>query len=365
MSEQPAIVQRADFDFIRYASVWEDADILCRAFEDTAEGKTLVSVASAGDNVLALLTLNPGVIHAADLNAAQLACLELRIAAFKKLEYEDLLAFLGVTASDDRLKTYETLRAELSVVSRNFWDTQKESINCGIIHRGKFERYLRFFGQRVLALVHGPEIRSRLLEKRSMKEQEIFYNRHWNNRRWRFLFRMFFSRWVMGTAGRDPVFFDQVKGSVAQRIFARTEHALCRLPAFSNPYLRYIMTGNYSPEAMPLYLRQENHEMIRKRVSRIQLFLGPVQKATDTRCGGANLSDVFEYLSSEETRTCYAELLKKMDKGARLVYWNMLVPRQVPVEFEDQVSALKELAGSLLLQDKAWFYQKLVIEEIR
>src|SRR5438093_13522356 len=96
LAEAPAVQERAAFDFIRYASVWEDADVLCEALAPVAAGGRLLSIASAGDNALALLTLDPLEVVAVDLSAAQIACVELRVAAFRRLEHEPLLGFLGV-----------------------------------------------------------------------------------------------------------------------------------------------------------------------------------------------------------------------------------------------------------------------------
>jgi S-adenosylmethionine-diacylglycerol 3-amino-3-carboxypropyl transferase len=42
----------------------------------------------------------------------------------------------------------------------------------------------------------------------------------------------------------------------------------------------------------------------------------------------------------------------------------MLVPRSRPSEMADRLRALTELAQQLYRQDKAFFYQQLVIEEI-
>ena len=68
---------------IRYAQVWEDADVLLEAL-DVQPGHVCVSIASAGDNALALLTQQPArVVVALDLSPAQLACLELRVAAYR------------------------------------------------------------------------------------------------------------------------------------------------------------------------------------------------------------------------------------------------------------------------------------------
>src|SRR4029079_3337101 len=65
-----SIADRAAFDLIRYASVWEDADVLCEALAPVARGGRLLSIASAGDNALALLTLDPAEVVAVDLSAA-------------------------------------------------------------------------------------------------------------------------------------------------------------------------------------------------------------------------------------------------------------------------------------------------------
>ena len=52
------IAAKANFENIRYAQLWEDADVLCDALNGDA-GRTFVSICSAGDNALSLLTLDP------------------------------------------------------------------------------------------------------------------------------------------------------------------------------------------------------------------------------------------------------------------------------------------------------------------
>src|SRR5690606_34066661 len=144
---------RVAWDTIRYASVWEDADVLCDALAAVAPGGRLLSVASAGDNALALLTLDPAEVVAVDLNPAQLACLELRVAAFRRLDDAELLPFLGVGDAGRRLDAYRRLRSELSAEASAFWDARPELIERGAIHVGKFERYLRTFRQWVLPTI--------------------------------------------------------------------------------------------------------------------------------------------------------------------------------------------------------------------
>jgi len=92
---------RADFTGIRYAQVWEDADVLLAGL-DVQPGDVCVSIASAGDNALALLTNGPSRVIALDLSQAQLFCLELRVAAYKTLTHGELLELIGSRPSSRR-----------------------------------------------------------------------------------------------------------------------------------------------------------------------------------------------------------------------------------------------------------------------
>src|SRR5205823_14457088 len=93
VSEQPSsrrtdlrseAAARADFTQIRYAQCWEDADVLLEAL-DIQPGDSCLSIASAGDNVLAMASRGQRRVVALDLSAAQLACLVLRMAAYGTL----------------------------------------------------------------------------------------------------------------------------------------------------------------------------------------------------------------------------------------------------------------------------------------
>jgi S-adenosylmethionine-diacylglycerol 3-amino-3-carboxypropyl transferase len=359
------IDERADFGIIRYANCWEDADVLCAALKP-AIGKRILSIASAGDNSLALLAAGCEVV-AADLSPAQLACVELRMAAFRELDYEGTLAFLGVSESSQRLETFRTLAGHLSVGARHYWDERGEVIAAGVIQAGKFENYFRKFRCRLMPLVHGRAKVRQLLEKKTPQCRRDFYNDRWNTWRWRLLFRVFFSRFVMGRLGRDPEFFRYVEGSVADRILERTEYALTELSPDSNPYLHFILMGNYGA-ALPRYLRRENFEAIRTGLDRLTLFEGPLEEAA-ARFGndgfdGYNLSDIFEYLDEETCRSVFEKLLSVANPGCRLAYWNMLVPRQCPDELANRIQPLTELAADQFSKDQAFFYSRFVVEEV-
>lgn len=357
------IHERASFGFVRYGSVWEDADVLCAALGDTARGGRVLSIASAGDNALALLTLDPAEVVAADLSLAQLACVALRLEALRRLDDGALLAFLGLAPATDRAITYLKLRGELPEFARAFWDAHPDAIAAGVTRAGKFERYLLAFRRWVLPLVHSKATIQALAQLDQGEGQERFYAKRWDNWRWRLLFKVFFSRFVMGRAGRDPAFFAEVEGAVGERILARTRWAITRLPVRTNPYFRAILAGGFVPEAPPRWLRPEHLGAVRARADRVRLVHGPVEGA-----GGPfaafNLSDIFEYMPPPECERVYLALLERAQPGARLAYWNMLAPRRRPEAFASRVRELTAEAEALHARDRAWFYRAFRLEEV-
>ncbi|HWM94968.1 MAG TPA: DUF3419 family protein [Thermoanaerobaculia bacterium] len=360
------IENRARFDLIRYANVWEDAWILREALRP-APGRRMLSIASAGDNSFALLAGGAEVV-AADLSPAQIALVDLKRAAIRRLTADECAAFLGFRRSDqDRRQTYEQLERDLDPESREFWREQMEDITYGPAHLGKFEAYFELFREKVLPLIHRRETVLSLLEPRDQAGREAFYESTWNNLRWRLLFRVFFSRFVMGRLGRDPEFFRYVEGSVAERILGRSRYALTVLPTHENPYLEYILTGNFS-RSLPLYLRPEVYPEVKRNLDRLILFEGSIDQAAKLHRGegfdGFNLSDIFEYLDEPTSSEVYARLLDAARPGARFAYWNMLVPRRLSKSFPGRVRYLEAESKELFAKDLAWFYSAFILEEV-
>ena len=360
------VAAHADFSRIRYAQCWEDADILVEALAPS-RGGLYVSIASAGDNALALLSQAPDKVVALDLNPAQLACVALRVAAYKNLKHAELLELIGSRPSKQRESLYQRCRKTLDKDARRYWDQHGGLIRAGIGAAGKFEEYFSLFRRRVMPLIHSRKRVEQLLLGGSVEQCETFYSRYWNNWRWRGLFQMFFSRFVMGRMGRDPSFFRYVEGSVAERILSRTRHALTRLNPRDNPYLQWILTGTH-PYALPYALRAENFDVIRDNLHRFEWRLASIEdylaEAGRGSIAGYNLSDIFEYMSEQNYHKLLDRLIQSGQSGARLAYWNMLVPRRAPDTYTDRLISHSDMAQRLFLQDKAFFYSAFVVEEV-
>jgi S-adenosylmethionine-diacylglycerol 3-amino-3-carboxypropyl transferase len=331
-------------------------------------GDVCLSIASAGDNALALLTKQPSRVIALDLNAAQLACLELRVAAYRVLTHPELLELVGSRPSTRRAKLYSRCRPFMGGAARAFWDRRPLEIAHGIGSSGKFERYLTLFRRRVLPLVHPHTTIMEVLRPTTIDVRRRFYDEQWDTWRWRMLFRAFFSRSIMGPLGRDPEFFRYVDADVPAFIIERTKHALTELDPSSNPYVHWILTGTHG-EALPCALRPEHFDTIRANLDRLEWHAESLEEHLNRSAARQfdrfNLSDVFEYVSHEHYHQVLKAIVRCSRPGARLAYWNMLVPRRRPRHLAPRLRPLDDLAHALHRNDRAFFYSAFRLEEVQ
>ena len=362
------VATRAEFSQIRYAQVWEDADVLLEGL-DIQPGHICVSIASAGDNALAMLTRDPARVIALDLSPAQLACLELRVAAYRELTHPELLELIGSRPSTRRESLYARCRSALSPDVRTFWDARSAEIAAGIGGAGKMERYFALFRTKLLPLIHPRARVLKMIEPmKDEAERGRFYESTWNTWRWRLLFRIFFSRAVMGRMGRDPSFFTYVEGSVADRIMARARHAMVTLDPSINPYIHWLVTGTHA-DALPCALRPENFDRIRNNLDRLEWHRVSVEEflaqAGPSSFDRYNFSDLFEYVSVEHFHRMLDQIVRVSRPAARLAYWNLLAERKRPEFMADRLLPLAELSARLHDADRTFFYNAFVVEEVR
>jgi len=357
---------RARAEVLGYAQCWEDADVLVEALAPRP-GERCLSIASAGDNTLALLACCPERVVALDCNPAQIASLELRVAAYRALEHPEMLELLGSRPSRRRTTLYQRCRTQLGSSTRAFWDARPESIAQGFGTAGRLERYLALFRRRVLPAIHPRSRVERLLRGGCRAEREAFYAREWDSRAWRAVFRVFFSRAVMGLAGRARSHFRYAEHSISAQLLERLRYACTVLDPADNPYLQWILTGRHGA-VLPFALRAENFERIRANLDRLEWhclrlegFLACARTASFDCC---NLSDAFEYMDAAHYEATLRDLLDAARPGARLAYWNLLVGRSRPAALARRLAPRTARAADLHARDKTFFYRGFVLEEV-
>ena len=348
-----------------YSRCWEDHDTLRRGLR-IQPGDRVLSIASAGDNSFALLLDDPASVTMLDRNTTQLALCRLKIACIRQLEPRTARRFLGYEAApgSERLATFEALASELPERDRATLRAAPGALVAGICNVGKFERYLASFRRFVLPLVQWPSTVRRIAEMTDLGEQRALYEEKWDSRRWRTLFRIFFGRRVMERRGRQKEFFDHVEEQSVGDVFRRrAKKALTEIPAATNPYLTWVLVER---NIAPPYLDEAHYATIRERVDRLEIYEddleGHFSKVEPGAYDAFNLSDCFEYMSKEASDQHLAQIVRASRSGARLVYWNLLVPRDGA-----DVAGLTpepELSKALHRTDRAFFYGRLVVERV-
>ncbi len=338
-------------DYLRYTNCWEDADLLLDALQIN-QGDRVLSIGSAGDNCFSLLCEAPDLVVAVDVNQAQLALIELKKAAIKHLDHSSFLELLGFSPSKRRDALFQLIMPELSPKTRMFWQDNTELIEQGLIHQGKFEKYFELYRNKVLPLIHSSNVIDTLFESKSSSSQKGFYSRKWNNLRWRGLFKIFFSKFIMGRLGRDPQFLTEVELPVGDFIYNQAANHLSSKSCQQNFFLDYILRGSFNIR-LPHYAREENFYKIKSNIDKLEIRLGYAQEIAEEYKGlnKFNLSNIFEYMSKEVFQSVVTKLASLTKKESRFAYWNLMVPR----ELSSAVNSLEKVNFNYT-NDNGFFY---------
>ena len=375
---------RVDFSLIRYSQCWEDTEVLLESL-NIQENDICFGILSAGDNVFSMLAENPKKVVALDISFPQIALAKLKKEVFNSLSYEEMLEFMGVMKSDKRIEIYDRIKENLDKEVKEYWDFNKEAIQKGIIHAGKFEKFFKIFREKILPFVHSKKRIEKLLEKKSRQERMEYYDNHWNNFRWKLMFKLFFSKYIVGKLGRDKEFFRYAEKNISEEMKERSRYALCEQNPYENPYINYILTGNYRKDCLPYFLRKENFDKIIKNLHKVEILQSSVEEYLDQidfKIDKFNLSDIFEYMSAENYSKLMGKIYDNAENNALLAYWNLIVERnsekldykktdsEIAVTGKEtnvngkKYERMKELDRKLHEKDMTFFYTDFVVEKV-
>ena len=350
-------------DYIRYAQCWEDADILVNALQPEA-GSNILSIGSAGDNSFSLLTQNPAQVVAVDINNAQVQLIHLKKMAIQLFNRQKYLEFAGYCNSNRRDELIYEVFNQMNDEQLAYWNERIDILQKGIIHQGKFEHYFSHFRRFVMPLVHGKELVDELIKEKSEEEQLQFYMKWWNTPRWRWLFKIFFSRFIMGRFGRDPQFLKEVDEPVASFIFKRSELQLSSVKCQDNYLLHYILKRKFE-DSLPHYVRAENYNKVKENIGKLIVVKGLVEDIQKDfapfHC--FNLSNIFEYMNEQIFEKIAHSLVSMAHETAKFAYWNLMVPRRLSAAAPSMYSLNEKESDYYSRIDKGFFYSRFLIED--
>jgi S-adenosylmethionine-diacylglycerol 3-amino-3-carboxypropyl transferase len=355
---------------ILYAQCWEDPQIDLEAFEIQPDD-TVFTITSGGCNALAFLAAGADRVIALDLSPFQNYVLELKMAAFRGLQYPEMLGFLGAARSARRMEMYAAVRKSLSPEARTYWNQHPRKVEIGIIHTGRYEKFIQFLRRWFFRLGDGQDLTKRLFAAPDRAARERLYFERWNGRRWRLFMRVLLNRRVQSLLF-DPAFFAQLGEtfSFGKHFQGRVQHAVVDLEPRKNWFLSYILRGGFEqPGCLPPYLRRGNFEKIRSRLDRVQVVLGSCESFFPTLPDNAvakfNFTNIFEWMTPESVERLLRETIRVARDGAILTYRNLLVPRSRPESLARWLESDTELARRLHEQDLSFIYRAYVVERVR
>ncbi len=270
-----------------YNTCWEDPRLDHQALNLTAEDTILV-ITSAGCNALDYALAGPKQVVAVDMNPRQNALLDLKLAAIRNLQYEDFFAMFGNGRLPGAKKIYEEkLRPSLSEWPQRYWDKWIKFFDpenrrpfyfrgtCG-----SFAMLINMYINRVAKL--RPYFND-LLQCSTVAQQQEIYERHLRKRFWsksmRFAMRRDTILSFLGVpqAQRHQI-ETQYRGGISQFVQDCVEAVFARLPLADNYFWRVYMTGHYTKECCPEYLKPENFERLRQGLAdRVQTHTDSVE----------------------------------------------------------------------------------------
>ncbi|MGD0976891.1 MAG: DUF3419 family protein [Minisyncoccia bacterium] len=354
-----------DKQIINYSNCWEDSDVLTKALNINS-GDDILSITSGGCNTLALLLQNPRSIVAVDFNSAQNYLLELKVASFRILSYDECLAFFGITKSDERLQIFDRLKNGITHEARQWWMKNTDLINKGIINVGKFEHYLSIFRTKIMPLIHSKKTIRNLFLSDSLANQKKFYDEIWNTWLWRFAFRIFFSRMIMDRFGRRKGSFAHTQiDNVANHYFERARHGLIEISIQNNYLINYIFTGTFNRNNMPPYLQRNNYNTLKTRLGRLKIVTAGIneflQTSKDNAFSKFNLSDIFETMNQDEADSVFEEIVRVGRNNSIFAFWNNLVDRKPPDTLKASVFENREISNKLFSVDRGFMYSDFLV----
>lgn len=268
-----------------YNTCWEDPRLDREALQLTPSDRVLV-ITSAGCNALDYAITGPAHVYAVDMNPRQNSLLELKIAGIRKLEYEDFYKFFGNGYHPEAARVYRSqLRSELSPWAQNYWDKFLKFFDNSkrtFYYRGTsgaFARMIRFYIDRMAKI--RPEI-DQLIACKSVGEQASIYEAI-REKFWKRLLKFAMNRdstlSLLGVprAQRQQI-EKQYPGGILKFIQDSMEAVFAKLPFSDNYFWRVYITGSYTPDCCPEYLKPDNFTKLKAdRVSNVSVHTDSVQ----------------------------------------------------------------------------------------
>ncbi len=375
-----------------YNTCWEDPRLDREALALQAHDRLLM-ITSAGCNALDYLLAGAGEVHCVDLNPRQNALLELKVAGIRRLEFEDFFRMFGEGYWPAAPAVYQqTLRAELSATSRDYWDRRIEFFSGSgprrsFYFRGTAGYFAWLMNGYINRVSRVRPLVEEILAATELGRQQVLYERV-KPQLWRGSIRWLLRRdATLALLGVPRLQRQQLEsdhqGGIARFIETCVESVFTRTLMADNYFWRVYLTGRYSPSCCPEYLKPENFARLRSGlVDRLSVHTNSICGFLEQHSGTFTrfvLLDHMDWLGQHDEPLLarqWAALLSRSAPRAR-VLWRSGGTRcdhvnRLPVSWQGNRRPLGELleyhtdwADRLHAQDRVHTYGSFYIADVK
>lgn len=372
-----------------YNQIWEDPRVDAQAM-DLGPGHRVLTISSGGCNVLNYLVHRPERIIAIDLNTCHMSLTRLKLAALKHLpDYEAFFNFFGVGHHADNLSNYRTyIREHLDPVTRRYWETSVwPGRHIGPKRIGFFRK--GFYNYSKLGLLFRIAHRlakvtrrnpNKLLEAKSMEEQEKAFQEIvdplFDNR-----FIRWFSRSPMTvfSLGIPPSQYKVMKEESGGRMIdlyrERMRRLTCGFPLEDNYFAWQAFGRRYDldkRQALPDYLREENYELLRENLDRVETHIMTLGQFLDAQPDASLdryvLLDSQDWMPPEVITDLWTKIERTARPGGRVIFRtageNSPVEAALPADLREKFIYHRQRSEAFHKQDRSAIYGMFHLYEL-
>lgn len=261
---------------IVYNQCWEDPRLDRVALELTERDRVVV-ITSAGCNAIDYALAGAGHVHAVDMNPKQNHLLELKQVGLRHLDYATFWKLFGQGRLPEWSDVYPSLlRPHLTSDARCYWDRKGSLFRQGRrksfyfrCTSGTFAWFVNYYVDRVAKMrdaVNALLAAENVEQQKSLFEQYDLAKKLWKPMI-RFAMRRDVTLSLLGVPRAQRKQIDEgYPGGILQFVMDRVEAVFTKIPLKDNYAWRVYLTGEYSADACPEYLKRDNFDRLKAGV---------------------------------------------------------------------------------------------------
>ena len=273
------------FNNFVYNQIWEDPTVDLEALE-LNESSQVLTISSAGCNILNYLLHRPARIVAIDLNPYHMTLTRLKLKAAQHLPSHELFYNLfGYGQHPDNLATYQQhIQPQLSAEEDEFWSQSPLLIGTPRVHYFKNGLYRHTRFGYFARFLHGIAKQAKLhpewiVQAQSLAEQESIFNEQiapfFDNRFVKTVGQMPFSVFSLGI---PPQQYKAMKdqGNIIEQYRQRVRRLACQFPIGDNYFAWQAFSLSYDHakrQAIPDYLKAENFAILHHHTHTVETHI--------------------------------------------------------------------------------------------